>query len=70
LFYDPIPTRPGVKEGIMSRFGVPIPHPIYPAASRGVPILILVNLGSFVLPVVKPIQRYGLFPVWDTRNGS
>jgi hypothetical protein len=54
----------------MSRFGVPIPHSIYPAASRGVPILILVNLGSFVLPVVKPIQRYGLFPVWDTRNGS
>jgi hypothetical protein len=67
LFIDPIPTRPGVKEGIMSRHGVPVPPLIYPAAFSGVPILILDNFGLFVLPVAKPIRRSGLVPVWDTR---
>jgi hypothetical protein len=51
----------------MSRHGVPVPPPIYPAAFSGVPILILDNFGLFMLPVAKPIRRSGLVPVWDTR---
>jgi sugar lactone lactonase YvrE len=45
LFFDPIPTRPGVKEGIMSRNEFPAARPIFPSTGiRALSILTLVTL--------------------------
>jgi hypothetical protein len=45
LLSEEIPTRPGFKEGIMSRRGFPAARPIFPAAGfRGLSILTLVTL--------------------------
>jgi hypothetical protein len=45
LLSEEIPTRPGFKEGVISRRGFPAARPIFPAAGfRGLSILTLVTL--------------------------
>jgi hypothetical protein len=77
LLSEEIPTRPGFKEGVISRRGFPAARPIFPAAGfRGLSILTLVTLviawaprceaGSEIRPVSG--MGYTVFAIGKSGN--